>query len=436
MTRLEIYSSHFTYKDPGKDRYLTDIYISIPEDQIKKMDYFSLDTIEVICKVSRNKEDITKGWHCFSLKLLKGNLNTKNILDVFTVALDKGNYQYDVKVYPRDRRIPIFGKTGAVFSIDEFDKNIIVNSDILISDRISKPPKTSDRFVKSGLWVQPFPRLEFSPEQPLLYYYWEVGNISDRYSEKYNILASIKDLNGKQVKKLSSPHHVIKNKKVIFFAGQNIIALKAGEYSLNLEVYIDGKPLVKQAAVFSMFKKPKLAFVDSISSQIDSMFLHMPMDEINDEIKIIRPIMKQKTFEAVCKMNQISKKVALSQFWKANDYIPETQKNEFSEYYHATVEYVREAFNDTNFNIDGVDTDMGRVVLQYGKPDVVNRSVDDTMAGTDVELWKIFKFQAYFLFVQEDFVGPHRLVHSTMRGEIRNPKWAHYLEANPELLDY
>ena len=435
MTSLDIFSSHFTYKDPGKERYLTDIYVNIPESEIKKLQFFGLDTIEVICEIMEKEKKITKGWHCFSLRSLKGGIGKKEILDFFTVALKKGNYVFDVKIYPRDRTVPIFGHAEAGLSIKAYEKNNIAVSDILISDRISKPPANDNRFIKSGLWVQPFPSREFSAGQPLLYFYWEIANIQGPVKKDYKIQATINDISGKKVKTLKA-HHVTKTNKVIFFTGQNIIALKGGVYTLNLEAIEGGKSIARKSTSFSMYKKPKVVEAPVDSSQIDDMFMAMTDEQIENEIMILRPIMKEKTFNSVAKMSIGNKKVSLTKFWQANDFNPETPENEFRADYLERVEYVRTTFEDDNLGVDGIDTDMGRIVLQYGKPDIINRNVDDEMAGRDVELWKIYKFQAIFLFVQENFIGPHRLVHSTMRGEIQDPMWEDYLEANPELMNF
>jgi hypothetical protein len=100
--------------------------------------------------------------------------------------------------------------------------------------------------------------------------------------------------------------------------------------------------------------------------------------------------------------------------------------------YKELVVYVRSEYSERGQ--DGVDTDMGRITLLYGRPDEVNRRVDDDLAGQTVELWRYLNHQAIFLFVQEDFIGSLRLVHSTMRGELSDPDWEEYLRNNPDLL--
>ena len=169
-------------------------------------------------------------------------------------------------------------------------------------------------------------------------------------------------------------------------------------------------------------------------AEIDPIYFAKTEDEIDDEIYFIKYIMNEKTWQDIKNLDYQRKRINLTRFWKTNDYIKETEDNEFKAHYFKLVEYVRENYNDRT--IDGVDTDMGRVILVYGKPDYINSDIDDEIARQSVEYWRYNNFQAFFLFVQENFIGPYNLVHSSMRGEIADPKWADYLQSNPDIVNF
>lgn len=81
----------------------------------------------------------------------------------------------------------------------------------------------------------------------------------------------------------------------------------------------------------------------------------------------------------------------------------------------------------------GFETDRGRTYLRFGKPDDMVH-VEDDPSAPPYEIWIYYNFpktgqqNVKFLFYNpslagEDFI----LLHSTARGEIRNPKWERVL---------
>ena len=151
--------------------------------------------------------------------------------------------------------------------------------------------------------------------------------------------------------------------------------------------------------------------------------------EIDDEIHFLKYILKDQLKRKLKKATLKEKKIILTKFWEKNDYDKNTKINEFRRDYLKLVKYARENFSDSRN--DGVDTDMGRIVLLYGIPDQRQKIVDDEIVGQNVEVWTYNKYSGYdFVFVQENYVGPYILVHTNMQGEVSSRYWEDYLRKN------
>jgi GWxTD domain-containing protein len=115
-------------------------------------------------------------------------------------------------------------------------------------------------------------------------------------------------------------------------------------------------------------------------------------------------------------------------YWEQKNY---SNPKEEWEKYAREVEKVN-AMYGSKF-IKGFDTDRGRVYLQYGPPNQVNKNDFDRNLYP-YEIWHYFNIQNQrnrrFVFsilnrslADEDY----QLIHSDMRGEVYNPQWKNLL---------
>ena len=70
----------------------------------------------------------------------------------------------------------------------------------------------------------------------------------------------------------------------------------------------------------------------------------------------------------------------------------------------------------------GWDSDRGRVLIQYGEPDAIDRHVSD-FNRHPYQIWTYSSHRAEFVFVDAGQTGAFQLVHSTARGELQNFNW-------------
>lgn len=431
---LSLSAQKFTYKDPLENRFLTEIDISFTQSQIRNMGNFVSDTLDVIVEISQNEKLAVRGWHLFPLKKYLVDTLAGVFLDQFTFALNKGDYKIQITVKNRNNENSIYGELNDKLSLKTFAQDVLSSSDLLISDLITKPQPGNDRYIKNGIFVQPFPFKIFSPAKPLLFFYMEIYNLQGMSINNLKIKTMVIDKDGKVVKKFKSPKIYGLGDGGFCMSGQNVMALKDGAYSLNAELWDGDRKLFEKESLFRIIKKKRESNRQIKDNNIDPEYLTKSLAEINDEIFVLKHIIKEKTWKNLQQMNIENKRRNLTLFWKKNDLNKDTPENEFKIHYLKLVNYVRTQYSDGNN--DGVDTDMGRIILMYDKPSYINRSVDDEISGQSVELWKYQNLQAIFLFIQENFTGPFRLVHSTMKGEMYDPFWIEYLKLNPDLEDY
>jgi len=121
-------------------------------------------------------------------------------------------------------------------------------------------------------------------------------------------------------------------------------------------------------------------------------------------------------------------------FWKQrNELFPETQ---WKEYYKQVVR-VEEAYGTRIKR--GYQTDRGRIYLQWGAPNDVERRIHEAQAYP-YEIWYYFHFgnqnDVRLLFYNPNLVGTdYTLLHTNAIGEVSNPNWESYLYKRTGIAD-
>jgi len=122
----------------------------------------------------------------------------------------------------------------------------------------------------------------------------------------------------------------------------------------------------------------------------------------------------------------------LLEFWKKRNVgNPEEAFKEYLE----LLKYAQKSYGVAGMNV--FQTNRGRVVLQYGKPNRVDNELSDPLRSglqqgnlVNYEVWTYYhtlqaeQNNVIFVFVQENQANNnYRLVHSTAIGEVYNPNW-------------
>ena len=81
------------------------------------------------------------------------------------------------------------------------------------------------------------------------------------------------------------------------------------------------------------------------------------------------------------------------------------------------------AYAEANFT-GGIDSDMGRIYIQYGAPVEIKRQFSTTEFSKPVQIWYYaIQGTTEFVFVDRSGDGKYVLVHSTHPDEFQNFDW-------------
>ncbi len=305
-------------------------------------------------------------------------------------------------------------KSGIIehrFPVRQFNEELSL-SDPFFSAHVYKAEEESN-FEKHGLVLIPNPSRFFfvGDSASKAYVYYEINNLAylnDRKSS-YSVRYSIEDLSGK-VRFSDGKENIVKT-------GPNsarietipLADLASGQYRLSLQV--DDLYSGEWTAVRKYF---------SIVSQIASNTQSLPISpediaRYRDQIKYIATHEEKELF------NQLSPEGVqefLIQFWKRRDPDPSTSENEFM-----LEHFKRLAYCENNFR-GGINSDMGRVYLQYGPPNDIIRDTFTLKYTRPVESW-VYAMEGTveFFFVDRLEDGNFLLVHSTHVDEFHNENW-------------
>lgn len=100
-----------------------------------------------------------------------------------------------------------------------------------------------------------------------------------------------------------------------------------------------------------------------------------------------------------------ARKDAWAAFWKERDPSPDTPENEFKDQFFARVRYANDHFGVLE---PGWRSDRGRIYIQYGTPDEVERH-EQNIDGPPYEIWLYHAKNRRFVFVDYDGFGRYEL---------------------------
>jgi GWxTD domain-containing protein len=285
-------------------------------------------------------------------------------------------------------------------------------SDLFFVSHVQKADQQSV-FDKNGILMLPIPSRSFflSDGQKNAYVYYEINHMefpSERPSF-YSLHFAVQDMSGKDV--FTQSQDAIR-KSASTSSRIEIIPLQeipAGIYKCEIRITDLESEQNREASGY--FR---------LNSGADPEELMLPMSEKDvqkyyDQIKYITTHQQQETFK---QLNATGKQRFLLNFWKSKDSDPTTPRNEFMEEHFSRIAYC-----DKNFS-GGINSDMGRVYIQYGPPVEVTRRASFASTGKAIEIWLYsINGTTEFDFADRNGDGKYVLVNSTSPDEIHNPDW-------------
>ena len=301
-------------------------------------------------------------------------------------------------------------------------------SDVVFTQK-TVPSGIDARFVRNGVQVMPNSRHDFVGKDPSLSVYLEVyntkANALDSFTVEYRILNSVKQEEFTVLRPQPSSTEGIVERVDI-----PIDLLNSGVYYLVTSIKSTDLATTYASAADRFFVlNPDLPPVAPPELTEDEQFVASEW-AITDGTKLVLEL-EQSDILATSVERATRKGLTearaqqryLFTFWRIRDPDPSTFENERLITFREMFERAQKFYGNPTFR-DGWRTDRGIILMKYGVPSEIEQYVQ-SLDSKPYEIWTYRNLQGgvAFYFVDYQLMQNHKLVHSTMRGEIRNEKW-------------
>ena len=419
------------------DSNLVEFYYMFSTPSMQKVKQDSALFVDGVLSISvadtvSKKEIINRQWE-FHEDLGDQNSNNNSFVGVLKFVIPKGVYKCNFTGSDKYDTSNSISYTE-VLNVDPLINNQVNLSGIeLASKVVPQSDNTNSIFYKNTYEIIPSPNVLFGDNQPALFYYCEVYNLNQvKDNIPLMLLTQVYSTKGKQfyTKKTILTHN--SDSRVLV---GNIIVNKfsTDSYTLTLSVIDSVNHYgVTSSKKFFVYNEGILNTDSLIASQpgaLNSEFFSLSEEELDDIFSKSEYIASNSEKEQYNSLNTAdAKREFLHEFWNKRDKDPSTPRNEFFEDYFKRIEYANKNFS--NVNKVGWKTDRGRVYIQYGPPNEIDRH-PNSQNSKPYEIWTYNDIEGGVEFVFGDLIGlsNYQLLHSTKRGEMNDPNWEKRIRA-------
>jgi len=369
--------------------------------------------------------------------------STQMLYFINSFQVPPGAYQLQIIVYDANDSTQTKSYTMDVKTGD-FSKELAI-SDVQFATSI-KRENSDNPYVKNGYKVMPNPSGVYGIGMPILYTYAEIYNLSDASSgegETYSVSYTIYDGDGNETKSFPTREHNKPGQSAVEVNNLNVVTLVSGPYTLEVKVtdHETGKEAATRRRFFvyrdvdfeeggAAFRKQSGVKTGEGSAGMDAdRYDVMAEKELDQEFEYARYIAGGEERKTWKELNEEGKREYIKKFWAERDETPGTMANEFKQQYLSRVRIANQLYRG-GFH-EGWESDRGRILLVYGKPDEIERF---PMSGEQLEyhVWHYYSIQGgvIFVFADKNNLGDLKLVHSTARGELYDPEWRRWINVN------
>ncbi len=409
-----------TLTDPGMS-YM-EIYILLSSKSLEfkqeEENYRAHLGIEAVVQGIDGTEKWSRRWHKEIFISSTDNLEQGySILDIVGLILEPDFYS--LRVGLRDE---LSGDTGFVAGelyVPAFPPDTLSMSQLELALEVTTSKKEGD-FVKNGLYVLPNPIRTYGPKTPILYYYVEIYDfllgtgLDSTYTIQQEILTTFGDL----VKSYEPKTKIKPGQTCVEVGGINVVGLNPETYLCRIKVRDNASGMEVYNQRWFRVSSP-----GGDMSQSSPVYVALTLEEAEYQQNLINYIATKRELDAYKDLSLEGKARFLEDFWRIRDPDPSTSENEFQKEYLRRWSYANQRFSRFKLD-DGWKTDQGRVYILYGPPDDIERFPSDisTLAW---ERWHYYSLEGGVGFIFGDLGGFDNfiLIHSTARGECRDPHW-------------
>lgn len=309
-------------------------------------------------------------------------------------------------------------------TVEQIGYDGIAISDILLASRIEKAEGNVAEFDHNGLLVLPNAERMFGSNNPQVYYYAEIYNLTESDTAHYLVDRAILDDRGAVIRRFERREHPVPAADVVEVDAFSAATLRTGAYTLRIAV-TDAASGDTDAADrrFWVFRQGEdVQYAQRIDPGFDVDAI--PDSSIDLELHAIRYLLSNRIRKATGELKTPSAKRAfLSRFWAANDPDTSTAINEFRDEYLRRLKLANDRYG--TLQREGWKTDRGRVLLMHGEPNYIDDHPFDPTTNGAWQVWEYDQVEGgvIFVFVDRNNLGEYVQVHSTKKGEVNNPDW-------------
>lgn len=388
-------------------------------------------TLEVLLVFKQNEQIIE--FRKYELKSPAINVLTEtgfSFIDQQRFLLPNGEYELDISLSDLNKDLEPLSHSE-IIAVDIDQRELSVSS-VQLAERIELADE-SGPLTKSGFNIYPYVDYFYPSDMETISFYSEVYNASDALGEgeAFLIVSSIEAFETRRVlsdynrfkRESAKPVNVVLN-------SFDISKLPSGNYFLVVSVKDRQNEPLASNRVFFQRSNPDLELspedfehvniANSFAEQI------VDVDSLAYFIKALAPISdysdRQFAYNLASSGNLRNMQRYFYNFWLQRD--PSKPEEAWKNYY---IEMCRADANFKTMVQRGYATDRGRVYLQYGAPNSINKSYDEP-AAYPYEIWHYYVINGQrnrrFVFYTHDIsTNNFELIHSEMIGELSNPRW-------------
>ena len=313
-----------------------------------------------------------------------------------------------------------------------FNGTALQASDIQITTELEPSEAADNPFYKNGFLIRPNISTVIAPPFLVVNSYVELYRADRVPTSEFFIRYSIADTAGRKVKQEEVKRQRASSSAIVELHTMVVDELPSGEYYLMVTAfngYISSATDSSQVVIPITIRNPDKDFAmaqqqGSVLLQadlLDPIFAGLKESELETEFKKVRPIATEPEARIWGELQGAEAKGRfLTQFWLKRDQTIGTPANEFQdEYFERLRAATAYAYSMAP---NGWDSDRGRVLLKYGKPDNIERHLNEFNLKP-YQIWIYQNLNYQFVFVDRSQTEAFNLVHSTAPGEPRNDDW-------------
>ncbi len=302
------------------------------------------------------------------------------------------------------------------------------------------PTDSTGPFVKNGFYLQPLPFNLYHKQCDRLIFYNELYDTDSLPDTTFVLTWRINYITDKgHVTPVMIGHKKKGPAPIVPILMQaDIRQLPSGNYLLEVEVRDAHKTLLSQKSVRFHRTNPYLNISREALAQmsLNSEFVAtLDSAQLHYSLRAIAPLINDSDGQLLNKLLKsgdiAAQRLFLFHYWtQQNPNHPQQAYQSFMAIARAVDRKFRSGFGY------GFETDRGYVFLKYGAPDDII-TVEDEPDAPPYEIWsynylpRTGQTNVKFLFYNPSLAsGDFKLLHSTVRGEVNNPRWEVMLYRN------